>query len=231
MARSTLLLIALIPLFFAGCGRQNSATIKTDDQKISYGIGLNLGKSMKQQGLEVDAQAVAAGIADAQSGAKPKVAINEIESLMLAKQQQLMKDRLKADAAAASKNAADGEAFLKENEKKAGVKTTASGLQYKVEKEGKGKKPSATSTVTVNYRGTLIDGKEFDSSYKRNEPATFPVNGVIPGWTEGLQLMTEGSKYQFFIPAKLAYGEQGAGNGVIPPGATLVFEVELLKID
>ena len=122
-----------------------------------------------------------------------------------------------------------GEAFLKENAKKDGVKTTASGLQYKVLKEGDGKSPKATDTVKVHYKGTLIDGKEFDSSYKRGEPIEFPLNGVIPGWTEGVQLMKEGAKYQFTIPSKLAYGERGAG-GAIPPNATLIFEVELLKV-
>jgi FKBP-type peptidyl-prolyl cis-trans isomerase FkpA len=122
-----------------------------------------------------------------------------------------------------------GEKFLAENKTKEGVKTTASGLQYKVLTEGSGKKPSATDTVVCHYRGTLLDGTEFDSSYKRNEPAEFPLNRVIPGWTEGVQLMNEGSKFQFFIPSKLAYGEHGAG-GVIGPDETLIFEVELIKI-
>ncbi|MFZ4683682.1 MAG: FKBP-type peptidyl-prolyl cis-trans isomerase [Terrimicrobiaceae bacterium] len=122
-----------------------------------------------------------------------------------------------------------GEAFLKQNATKEGVETTASGLQYKVLTEGTGKIPKATDTVTVNYRGTLIDGTEFDSSYKRGEPISFPLNGVIPGWTEGVQLMKEGAKYQFTIPSKLAYGSRGAG-GVIGPDETLIFEVELLKV-
>jgi len=122
-----------------------------------------------------------------------------------------------------------GEAFLKQNATKEGVETTASGLQYKVLTEGTGKSPKATDSVTVNYRGTLIDGTEFDSSYKRGEPISFPLNGVIPGWTEGVQLMKEGAKYQFTIPAKLAYGSRGAG-GVIGPDETLIFEVELLKV-
>lgn len=124
-----------------------------------------------------------------------------------------------------------GEDFLKENAKKEGVKTTASGLQYKVIKEGEGKSPSATDTVTVHYRGTLIDGKEFDSSHKRGEPAKFPLNRVIKGWTEGVQLMKEGAKYQFVIPAKLAYGERGTPDGAIGPNETLIFEIELIKIN
>ena len=121
-----------------------------------------------------------------------------------------------------------GEAFLKENAKKEGVKTTASGLQYKVLKEGEGKSPKATDEVVVHYKGTFIDGKEFDSSYKRNQPAEFPLNGVIAGWTEGVQLMKEGAKYQFVIPFKLAYGERGRPS--IPPNSTLLFDIELIKV-
>src|SRR6476660_4799930 len=124
----------------------------------------------------------------------------------------------------------NGEAFLKENATKEGVKTTASGLQYKVLKEGEGKSPKATDVVVVHYKGTLLNGTEFDSSYKRNEPAEFPLNRVIPGWTEGVQLMKEGAKYQFTIPSKLAYGVRGTPGGPIPANATLIFEVELVKI-
>ena len=134
-----------------------------------------------------------------------------------------------ANKEAAEKNTTEGEKFLRENKNKPGVKTTASGLQYKALKEGSGAPPKATDTVVVNYRGTLVDGTEFDSSYKRGEPATFPVNRVIKGWTEALQLMKPGSKYQLFIPASLAYGERGAG-GDIGPNATLIFEVELMNV-
>jgi FKBP-type peptidyl-prolyl cis-trans isomerase FkpA len=130
----------------------------------------------------------------------------------------------------ADSNSEKGEAFLAENAKKEGVKTTASGLQYKVLKEGDGKSPQATDTVSVHYRGTLLDGTEFDSSIKRGQPAEFPLNRVIPGWTEGVQLMKVGAKYQFTIPSKLAYGERGTPGGPIPPNSTLIFEVELLAI-
>ena len=133
-------------------------------------------------------------------------------------------------AAMTATPAEKGEEFLKENAKKEGVKTTASGLQYKVIKEGEGKSPKATDTVSVHYRGTLLDGTEFDSSYKRNEPTQFPLNRVIKGWTEGVQLMKEGAKYQFFIPAQLAYGERGGPGGGIGPNETLIFEIELLKV-
>lgn len=135
-----------------------------------------------------------------------------------------------ANAGSPEENKAAGATFLAENGKKPSIKTTASGLQYEVLTEGKGKKPTATDNVTVHYKGTTIDGKEFDSSYGRGEPATFPLNGVIPGWTEGVQLMPEGSKYKFYIPSNLAYGEQGAG-GSIGPNETLIFEVELIKIN
>ncbi len=149
--------------------------------------------------------------------------MGDLRTKMMAQQQEKMKSL-------AAKNKAEGEAFLAKNKTAAGVKTLPSGLQYLVIKAGTGKTPKATDKVSVNYRGTLLDGKEFDSSYSRGTPATFPVSGVIPGWTEALQHMKEGAKWKLFIPASLAYGEQGAG-GVIGPNAVLVFEVELLKVE
>jgi len=162
---------------------------------------------------------------DAMSGKRPLLTEADAREVMTTWQKELA-DKQKGMA---DKNAADGKKFLEDNKKKDGVKTTASGLQYKVLKEGNGPQPKATDTVTVDYRGTLIDGTEFDSSYKRGQPATFPLNGVIKGWTEGLQLMKSGAKYQFFIPSDLAYGQRAMGPD-IAPNSTLVFEVELKSV-
>ena len=161
---------------------------------------------------------------DALSGAKPLLTEQEIQETMDAFQKEMM---AKQDEVA-KKNKAEGESFLAENKKKEGIKILPSGLQYKVIKAGTGKKPKSTDTVTVHYRGTLIDGTEFDSSYKRGQIVSFPVSGVIPGWTEALQLMEAGAKWQLFIPPNLAYGERGAG-GAIGPNTTLIFEVELVS--
>lgn len=203
--------------------------LKTEKDKISYSIGLNIGGNLKRDAIEIDGDALAKGIKDALSGSKPLMTEKEVQETMTAFQKTMMAKQAEKMKSAGDRNKKDGEAFLAENKKKEGVKTTASGLQYKVIKEGTGKKPTATDTVTVNYRGALIDGTEFDSSYKRNEPTTFPVNGVIPGWTEALQMMKTGSKYQLFIPSNLAYGDRGAGPQ-IGPNATLIFEVELISI-
>jgi FKBP-type peptidyl-prolyl cis-trans isomerase FklB len=204
---------------------------KLADQKdrVSYSIGLLMGKDFKAQSIEVNADLFLKGLQDALSGAKPALTDEEVQRTMTTFQTDM---RAKAEAnrkAQGEKNLKEGEAFLADNAKKDGVKTTASGLQYKVITEGKGPIPSANDTVSVNYKGTLLDGTEFDSSYKRNAPATFGVKGVIPGWTEALQLMKTGSKWQLFVPGKLAYGERGAGRQ-IGPNATLIFEVELLSI-
>jgi FKBP-type peptidyl-prolyl cis-trans isomerase FklB len=199
--------------------------LKDAKDKASYSIGLNIGSNLKRQNVDLNPDAILAGLKDAISGKKPLLNDQEVREAMMS----LEKDMQQKQAAAAQKNAADGEKFLVENKTKPGVKTTASGLQYKVEKEGKGAQPKASDTVTVNYRGTLINGTEFDSSYKRGQPATFPVTGVIRGWTEALQLMNAGSKYQLFIPPNLAYGERGAGRD-IGPNSTLIFDVELLDV-
>lgn len=203
--------------------------LKTEKDKISYSIGMNIGGSMKRDGVDIDSEAFSKGVKDAISGGKPLMSEKEMQDTLMAFSQNMKVKQAEKVKGIADKNKKEGDAFLAANKKKEGVKTTASGLQYKVIKEGTGKKPAATNTVTVHYRGTLIDGTEFDSSYKRNEPATFPVNGVIAGWTEALQLMKEGSKYQLFIPGNLAYGERGSAPQ-IGPNATLLFEVELISV-
>lgn len=197
--------------------------LKDQKDKVSYSIGLNIGFSMAKESVDVNPDALAAGVRDALAG-KPQMNEAQVKEIMTSFEKDMttkMEEKGKEAAAA-------GEKFLADNKGKPGVKTTASGLQYKVIKEGTGAQPKATDMVTVNYRGTFIDGTEFDSSYKRGEPASFPLSGVIAGWTEGVQLMKVGSKYQFFVPAKLGYGTNGRPG--IPPNSTLVFEVELLDV-
>jgi FKBP-type peptidyl-prolyl cis-trans isomerase FklB len=209
-----------LPLF----GQEKSPQLKDQKDKVSYSIGMNIGANLSRQKVDINPDLLAAGIKDAIAG-KPQLTQDQVKDVM----QQFEKDMEQKQKAAGEKNKADGAKFLDDNKKKPGVKTTASGLQYKVEKEGTGPQPKATDMVTVNYRGTLIDGTEFDSSYKRGQPATFPLNGVIKGWTEGLQLMKVGSKCQFFVPSTLAYGERSVGPD-IAANATLIFEVELLDV-
>ena len=198
---------------------QNKPALKDQKDKASYSIGFDIGSTFKKQGMEVNPDVLLSGLKDALSG----------KEAMTKEEREMQEKQAAATKAAAEKNAADGEKFLAENKKKDGVKTTESGLQYKVITEGSGASPKATDTVVVNYKGSLLDGTEFDSSYKRKEPATFPVNRVIAGWTEALQLMKPGAKYELVIPAKLGYGERGAGRD-IGPNSTLIFEVELLSI-
>jgi FKBP-type peptidyl-prolyl cis-trans isomerase FklB len=193
-------------------------------------MGVDIGKYMQQQAMDVDPDMFARGVKDVMTGTKTALTADEMLQITSAFQKETAEKQAVKMKAVAEKNKKEGEAFLAENKKKGGVKTLPSGLQYKVIKEGKGPKPKLTDTVTTNYRGTLIDGTEFDSSYKRGQPTKFPVNGVIPGWTEALQLMKVGSKWQIFIPANLAYGERGAGN-VIGANQTLVFEIELISVN
>lgn len=208
---------------------EEAKTLATQKDKVSYGIGMNIGKNLKNDGIEVDPSVFLMGLKDGIGGGKTQMSDEEVRAVLTALQKDVGEKRAAAMKVAAEKNKAEGEAFLAANGKKEGVVTLPSGLQYKVLSSGKGKSPIATDKVEVNYRGTLINGTEFDSSYKRGQTATFPVSGVIPGWTEALQKMKVGDKWQLFVPSSLGYGEHGAGRE-IGPNATLIFEVELLAI-
>lgn len=206
-------------------------TLKTQKEKASYALGMKIGGDLKRQGVNtaVDPAIAARGFKDALAGSKPLLTEDEEKAALTQLQTEVRgAQEAKAHEAGAA-NRKEGVAFLAANKSKEGVVTLPSGLQYKILTAGTGAKPTASDTVTCNYRGTLIDGKEFDSSYKRGEPASFQVGGVIKGWTEALQLMPVGSKWQLFIPPDMAYGDRGAGAD-IGPGATLIFEVELLSI-
>jgi len=220
---SALAIVVLVGSVFAA----DKPDLGTPKKKASYAIGLDIGSSFKNNDLDVDGAALAAGIADAIAG-KPGMTEEEMRKTLAAFQQEMQAKAMAKQKVEAEKNQQAAEAFLAANARKEGVKTTASGLQYKVLKSGAGRTPKATDTVRTHYHGTLIDGKVFDSSVERKEPVEFPVNGVIAGWTEALQMMKEGDKWQLFIPAKLAYGERG--QGPIGPNSTLIFEVELLSI-
>ena len=207
--------------------------LKTRQEKFSYALGMSygtgLGSNLKKQAVEVDPQLVIQGFNDGLTGAKTQLTEKEAQAVLQEVGTEVQKAQRERIEKAGAANKTEGEAFLAANKGKEGVVTLPSGLQYKILTAGTGPKPAAADTVVCNYKGTLIDGKEFDSSYKRGQPATFPVNGVIKGWTEALQLMPVGSKWQLFIPPRLAYGERGAGAD-IGPDATLIFEVELVSI-
>ena len=211
------------------CLAQDKPQLKDQKDKASYSIGYDIGSTFKKQNIDLNSDALFSGLKEGLAGKEASLSKEEREKTLEAFQKEMMAKQEAASKEAAAKNLAEGEKFLAENKKKEGVKTTASGLQYKVLKEGSGASPKETDTVVTNYKGTLLDGTEFDSSYKRNQPAEFPVNRVIKGWTEALQLMKPGSKYQLFIPAALAYGERGAGRD-IGPNAALIFEVELISV-
>jgi FKBP-type peptidyl-prolyl cis-trans isomerase FklB len=209
------------------------AALTTKKEKFSYALGMNigtgLGGQLKKQSVEVDWNLVAQGIKDVAAGSKTRLTQEEAQAVVTEMQNEVRKEQQGKMQEAAAKNKTEGEAFLTANKSKEGIVALPDGLQYKILTEGKGPKPSATDSVVCNYRGTLINGTEFDSSYKRGQPATFAVGQVIKGWTEALQLMPVGSKWQLYIPSNLAYGERGAGAD-IGPDATLIFEVELVSI-
>jgi FKBP-type peptidyl-prolyl cis-trans isomerase len=223
--RLRLIVVLGILFFVSQVYAEEKMVLKNQKDKMSYIIGMDIGNNLKKQSIDVDPNILSKGIKDALASGKPLLTEQEISETMAAFQKEMMAKQEQV----AKKNKAEGDAFLSENKKKEGVKTLPSGLQYKVIKTGTGKKPKSTDTVTTHYRGTLINGTEFDSSYKRGQTVSFPVSGVVPGWTEALQLMEEGAKWQLFIPSNLAYGERGAG-GLIGPNATLIFEIELISI-
>ena len=215
----------------AAVAKPGSVTaLTTQKQKASYAIGMNWGTGLHKQGIDVDSAALVQGMKDALAGSKTLLTEDEARAALMQLQSEVQAQqqaKLKQEGEAGKK---EGDAFLAANKGKEGIVTLPSGLQYKILKEGTGAKPTADDSVVCNYKGTLINGTEFDSSYKRGEPATFPVGGVIKGWTEALQLMPVGSKWQLFIPADLAYGARGTPGGPIGPNSTLIFEVELLSI-
>ncbi len=219
-----------IALTITACGKGDKSELKTDTEKFSYAIGMDIGKSLKRLETEIDVGALRQGAQDVLDDKETLLTQEQVVEVMTSFSQKIQKEQEEKQKAAAGKNVEESKKFFAENGKKDGIKTTKSGLQYQVITEGKGDKPKATDRVSVHYKGTLLDGSTFDSSYERGEPATFPLNAVIPGWTEGLQLMTVGSKYKLFVPPELGYGERGAGPK-IGPNAALIFEVELLKVE
>ncbi|MEP6936479.1 MAG: FKBP-type peptidyl-prolyl cis-trans isomerase [Chthoniobacterales bacterium] len=226
MIRFLVQITFVILLLGTGFAQEKPSQLKDQKDKVSYSIGLDLGNTFKKQNMDISPDVLVAGMKDALTAAKPLMSEEQVKETMTAFEKEMQEKQ----TAKGKEAAAAGEKFLAENKTKPGVKTTVSGLQYKVLREGNGSTPKEADTVKVNYRGTLVDGTEFDSSYKRGEPVSFPVNRVIKGWTEALQLMKVGSKYQVFIPATLAYGEHGAG-AQIPANSPLIFEVELLDVN
>ncbi len=236
------LLLAASAVFIVACGKTGTESkdapaaageaseFTTDAQKFGYSIGIDIGKNIAQVKDEVDVKSLEKGLEDGTEGKTPRMDDKAREEIKTSVAKKIQEKQVAERTAKASKATEDGAKFLEENGKKEGVKTTASGLQYKIEKEGDGPNPTAADKVTVNYKGTLLSGETFDSSYDRGQPASFPLANVIPGWTEGLQLMKAGGKAMFWIPAALAYGDRGAG-GKIGPNETLAFEVELISIE
>ena len=226
------LAIALVGITMTGCNEEKASErpeLTTQEQKVGYAIGAQIGAQLAMTKDDIDSNALVAGLTDAMNGTALKLTDQQMQEAKMAFQKKVQDKAQKEMTKLAEANKADGEKFLAENKTKEGVVTLPSGLQYKVIQAGTGATPTATDTVVTHYTGTLINGQVFDSSLQRGEPATFPVNGVIAGWTEALQHMKVGAKWQLFIPAELAYGERGAGQ-MIAPNSTLIFDIELLEI-
>lgn len=236
MKKFLLIVVTLVPFILSGCtdsmkSKDTELTeLKTPSERLGYALGSDIGKNFKKNEMDIDSKAFMKGFQDGLSDAKPLLTpdeIKEIQKTAITEMRQKLKDKRKMSA---DKNKEEGDAFLAENGKKEGVITTASGLQYEVLTEGTGPIPQKTDRVQVNYAGKLLDGTEFDSSYKRGKPSTFGVTGVIAGWTEALQMMKAGSKWRLYVPSDLAYKDRGAGQN-IGPNATLIFDIELLSIE
>jgi FKBP-type peptidyl-prolyl cis-trans isomerase FklB len=223
-------ILAIVMMLLPVCAAaQEAPALKTEKDKLSYAMGMDLGNQLKSRSVEIDPAIFGRGLADALAGSKTLLTAEEAKAIITELQKGMLVKQAAEAKAVGAKNKSEGDAFLAANKAKEGVVALPSGLQYKILTAGTGKMPTADNTVVCQYRGTLIDGKEFDSSYTRNQPASFQVKGVIKGWTEVLQLMPVGSKWQVFIPPTLAYAERGSG-AMIGPNATLIFEIELVAI-
>jgi len=231
MIRKAFLAVPILGLTYGICSAADPVELKTENDKINYSVGYRLGSELHAPGRgDTKSNIVGKGIEDATGGGEALMTEEEMRTVMMNMANRIKAEQMEKMKKQGAENIKAGEAFLAENAGKEGVKTTDSGLQYKVITADEGKTPQKSDKVTVHYRGTLVDGTEVDRSYSRNEPATFGVGQVIPGWTEALQLMKEGDKWEIDIPSKLGYGERGAG-AKIPPNSTLIFEVELISVD
>jgi len=230
MSRQNCILALSVAFLTVSVVAQDAAELKTEKEKFSYALGMQMGAGLRKQGLDVDPAIVAKGLAESFNGAKTMMTEDEMHAVIVRAQEDYRKKQAELREEKAGAALQEGERFLAENKTKEGVVTLPSGLQYKILKPGTGEKPEIDEKVVCNYRGMLLDGTEFDSSAKHNGPSTFPVRGVIKGWEEALQMMPTGSKWQLFVPAHLAYGPLGAPQIKVPPNATLIFEMELLSV-
>jgi len=229
MPRQKWILALGVAFLTVAVAAQDASELKTEKEKFSYALGMQMGAGFRKQVLDLDPAIFAKGLTESFNGAKTMLTEDEMRAVLVNAQEEYKKKQAALREEKAQAMLSEGEKFLAENKNKEGVVTLPSGLQYKILKQGKGEKPAIDEKVVCNYRGTLLDGTEFDSSAKHNGPATFPVRGVIRGWTEALQMMPAGSKWHLFVPPHLAYGKEGSGQ-MVPPNATLIFEVELLSV-